>query len=60
MLKFIRENWLIILSAIYIVSPFDIIPDFIVGMGLTDDIAVVAGNILVKLIQSKRNTKSKQ
>lgn len=60
MLKFIRENWLIILSAIYIVSPFDIIPDFVVGMGLTDDIAVVAGNILVKLIQSKRNTKSKQ
>lgn len=58
MLKFIRENWLIILSAIYIVSPFDIIPDFIVGMGLTDDIAVVVGNILVKLIQSKRNTKS--
>lgn len=54
MLKFIRNNWLIILSAIYILSPVDIIPDFLVGIGLADDLALIAGNLLVKVIKERR------
>lgn len=35
---FWRENWLIILSLVYIFSPVDLIPEFIAGpLGLVDD-----------------------
>lgn len=32
---------LIVASIIYVVSPLDIIPDFLVGAGLIDDVAIV-------------------
>ncbi len=57
MFKFLRKNWLIILSAIYIVSPIDIIPDFLIGFGLADDFALIAGNILVKFITERKERK---
>ena len=33
---------LIVASIIYFVMPFDAVPDFIVGLGLLDDVALLA------------------
>ena len=31
----------VVAAMIYLVSPIDVIPDFILGIGLTDDVAVI-------------------
>lgn len=37
-----KANWVIIVAALlYVVSPIDFIPDFIPGLGWTDDISVI-------------------
>lgn len=42
------KNLLIALGTLgYVVSPIDAIPDVIVGLGFTDDMAVVAGTVAV-------------
>jgi uncharacterized membrane protein YkvA (DUF1232 family) len=42
--EFLKQNWVLILSLIYIISPIDLIPgDIATGIGLIDDIAVLAG-----------------
>lgn len=47
MLRYIKENWVIILSLIYILSPIDFIPEILVGpLGLIDDLGVVLFLIL--------------
>ena len=41
---------------IYMLSPFDIIPDFLIGLGWLDDIvAIVATTILFLLVDSERH-----
>ena len=40
--EFLKENWILVFSFIYIVSPIDLIPgDLASGIGLIDDIAVL-------------------
>ena len=40
--QFLKDNWVLVLSFIYIISPIDLIPgDFATGIGLIDDIAVL-------------------
>jgi uncharacterized membrane protein YkvA (DUF1232 family) len=40
--RFLKENWILVLSFIYIISPIDLIPgDFATGVGLIDDIGVL-------------------
>jgi uncharacterized membrane protein YkvA (DUF1232 family) len=35
--RFLKENWVLVLSFIYIVSPIDLIPgDIVTGVGLID------------------------
>lgn len=42
MKNFIKQNWLLIISLLYIISPIDFIPEFIAGpLGLTDDFGLV-------------------
>ncbi|MCA9380499.1 DUF1232 domain-containing protein [Candidatus Dojkabacteria bacterium] len=53
MKKFFKENWLIILSVLYIIFPLDFIPDFIPWVGFGDDITVVATNLLVTWLKKK-------
>ncbi|HRN85856.1 MAG TPA: DUF1232 domain-containing protein [Candidatus Dojkabacteria bacterium] len=53
MKKFIKQNWLIILSVLYIVFPLDFIPDFTPWIGFSDDITVVAANMLVTWLKKK-------
>lgn len=50
MWKFIKQNWILILSVIYILSPIDLIPEFLLGpLGIIDDAAVLIG-LLVKAV----------
>jgi uncharacterized membrane protein YkvA (DUF1232 family) len=40
--RFLKENWVLVLSFIYIVSPIDLIPgDIVTGVGLIDDLWVL-------------------
>lgn len=55
MRKFFKENWLIILSILYLVFPLDFIPDFTPWVGFGDDIGVVILNIFINLIKRKSN-----
>jgi uncharacterized membrane protein YkvA (DUF1232 family) len=39
---FLKENWVLVLSLIYIISPIDLIPgDIATGIGLIDDLGVL-------------------
>lgn len=39
---FIKNNWVLILSLIYILSPIDFIPEFFLGpLGIVDDFLLV-------------------
>lgn len=51
--KFVKENWLIILSVLYIIFPLDFIPDFTPWVGFGDDITVVATNMLITWMKKK-------
>ena len=51
MKKFIKRNWLLIISLLYILSPFDFIPEIFLGpFGIIDDLGLLlvffARNIL--------------
>lgn len=53
MWKFIRKNWLLILSFIYILSPIDILPEFILGpLGIIDD-GLLVGVLLLRAFLSR-------
>ena len=58
--QFFKENWILVLSFIYIVSPIDLIPgDMATGIGLIDDIFVListSGYLLIRfLIKNKED-----
>jgi uncharacterized membrane protein YkvA (DUF1232 family) len=56
--RFFKENWILVLSFIYIVSPIDLIPgDMATGIGLIDDIFVListGGYLLIKFLIDNR------
>jgi len=56
--QFFKENWILVLSFIYIVSPIDLIPgDMATGTGLIDDIFVLfstGGYLLIKFLIDNR------
>ncbi len=49
MKKFIRENWVLFASLVYILIPIDILPDFVLGFGLIDDLSVVLASLAIQL-----------
>jgi uncharacterized membrane protein YkvA (DUF1232 family) len=52
MTKFLKKNWLLILSLIYILSPIDLIPEAFLGpLGLIDDAGLLFILILKAIIQ---------
>ena len=59
--EFLKENWILVLSFIYIVSPIDLIPGgMATGIGLIDDIFVLVstgGYILIKFMIENREKK---
>jgi uncharacterized membrane protein YkvA (DUF1232 family) len=60
--QFFKENWMLVLSFIYIVSPIDLIPgDMATGIGLIDDIFVLfstGGYLLIKFLIDNRGKES--
>jgi uncharacterized membrane protein YkvA (DUF1232 family) len=60
--RFFKENWILVLSFIYIVSPIDVIPgDMATGIGLIDDIFVLfstGGYLLIKFLIDNRGKES--
>jgi len=48
MKKFLKENWILFASLLYLLSPIDVVPDFIAGLGLIDDASVVVTSILIQ------------
>lgn len=56
--EFLKENWILVLSFIYIVSPIDLIPgDMATGIGLIDDIFVListGGYLFIKFMIDNR------
>jgi len=57
--EFLKENWILVLSFIYIVSPIDFIPGgMATGIGLIDDVVVLmstGGYLLIKFLIENRN-----
>lgn len=53
---------LVALAALYLISPFDLVPDWLVGLGLVDDIAVVSLllSYAVRLVKKRRKINTEQ
>jgi uncharacterized membrane protein YkvA (DUF1232 family) len=47
MKKFLKENWLLVVGLLYLISPIDFISDIIPIVGTVDD----AGLLLIELIR---------
>jgi uncharacterized membrane protein YkvA (DUF1232 family) len=62
----IKSILLLIAAVIYFINPLDLIPDAVIGLGLTDDLAILAGvyNLvseeLEKFRQWEASTKSRK
>jgi len=56
--EFFKENWILLFSFIYIISPIDLIPgDLASGIGLIDDMAVLFSTsifLFVKFLLRKK------
>lgn len=58
MLRFIKENWFLLLCLAYIISPIDFIPEALVGpIGLIDDLGVVLLLLIVAIVKHYRDEK---
>jgi uncharacterized membrane protein YkvA (DUF1232 family) len=61
---FLKENWVYVLSLIYIISPIDLIPgDLVTGVGLIDDLGVLVltgGYAFVKFLIDDREGKKEK
>jgi uncharacterized membrane protein YkvA (DUF1232 family) len=62
--RFLKENWVLVLSFIYIISPIDLIPgDIVTGVGLIDDLMVLVltgGYAFIKFLIVERKAKKKE
>jgi uncharacterized membrane protein YkvA (DUF1232 family) len=61
--QFLKENWVYVLSFIYIISPIDLIPgDLVTGIGMIDDLGVLlltGGYAFVKFLMDSKKTETK-
>lgn len=51
----IRSKFIIPLGIIYMLSPIDIIPDFIIGLGWLDDIFAIVATVILFLLSIPSN-----
>jgi len=56
---FLRKNWLLILAIFYLLSPFDLIPDFIPGVGAADDVFVLLATLFIRYREFKKKQEEK-
>ena len=45
--QFLKKNWLLIAAIIYVLSPIDIIPDFLGPLGYSDDALVLILTLII-------------
>jgi uncharacterized membrane protein YkvA (DUF1232 family) len=61
MKEFIRNNKLILLSLAYVVFPFDIIPEALIGpLGLIEDFGLVISLLVYEILSNWKNNKNPQ
>lgn len=59
MKRFFKENWILIISLLYILSPFDFIPEMFLGpIGIIDDSAIVIFLLIQAVLKHFRKGKS--
>lgn len=59
MKRFFKENWILIISLLYILSPFDFIPEMFLGpIGIIDDSAIVIFLLIQAILKHFRKGKS--
>ncbi len=51
---FLKKNWKIILAIIYVLVPLDFIPDILPALGLSDDILVLLGTLLLSYLDYRK------
>lgn len=53
---------LVVLAALYLISPIDLVPDWLAGLGFVDDIAIVSLllSYAVRLVKKRRKTNIEQ
>ncbi|MBD3328952.1 DUF1232 domain-containing protein [Candidatus Dojkabacteria bacterium] len=56
LLSVLKENWLLLFAILYIISPIDVIPDWIPVAGQGDDALV----LIIELINQLRKFKQKR
>ena len=56
-IKFIKENYPIIIGIIYFLFPADFIPDFILGVGQLDDIGILVFTLALNYFKAKQREK---
>jgi uncharacterized membrane protein YkvA (DUF1232 family) len=58
--QFLKENFILVLSLVYIVSPVDFIPEIFLGpLGIIDDLALVVFLLLMALLKRLHKKPSK-
>ena len=57
---FLKRNWFILASLIYIISPIDILPEFLAPLGIIDDFGVLLSTVLFTVAREIQDRKPKK
>ena len=53
--SFFRQNWMLILAIVYVLSPLDFVPDALLPVGLGDDILVLLWALIKKYFDYRKD-----
>jgi len=51
---FLKKNWKLVLAILYVLAPTDLLPDFLPALGLSDDIVVLLGTLLLSYLEYRK------
>ena len=60
MRRFFKDNWALLLAMLYVLVPIDILPDFLPGLGWTDDLGALVLAFVIKFLQHLQREKQKK
>jgi len=58
MKAFLKRNWMLIISLLYVFSPVDLIPDVVPLIGLGDDILVIVLSLILRYLRKNTEKES--
>lgn len=58
MMKFVKENWLLVAAILYVLSPIDLIPDFVPAIGYSDDLAILVLTLIINYLRFRKKVKN--